>query len=168
MPLRTLRHRIVVLPQDTAMFSGTLRENLDPLGVHTDEEIWDCLRAVQLLDFVTAQPAGLGVNIPQHNYRFNIKSRNVQFVRNPEVRAGGCAELTLRTKWRNGTGQGYFRCIVRQRLGVCHIRQTQSFKNPFLFFKYSLARLGFERTSFGSKVEVPHSANTSFLDRNNR
>ncbi|XP_063821698.1 ATP-binding cassette sub-family C member Sur-like [Ostrinia nubilalis] len=58
-PLRALRHRVVVLPQEAMMFSGTLRENLDPLGVHTDEEIWQSLRAVGLQDFVTAQPAGL-------------------------------------------------------------------------------------------------------------
>lgn len=63
-PLRALRHRIVVVPQEPAMFSGTLRENLDPLAVHTDEEIWHSLRAVGLFDFVSAQPAGLecGVN----------------------------------------------------------------------------------------------------------
>ncbi|XP_072943840.1 ATP-binding cassette sub-family C member Sur [Epargyreus clarus] len=58
-PLRALRHRIVVLPQETIMFSGTLRENLDPLAMHTDEEIWQSLRAVGLYDFVHAQPAGL-------------------------------------------------------------------------------------------------------------
>ncbi|XP_075969494.1 sulfonylurea receptor isoform X2 [Anticarsia gemmatalis] len=58
-PLRALRHRVVVVPQEPAMFSGTLRENLDPLAVHTDEEIWHCLRAVGLFDFVSAQPAGL-------------------------------------------------------------------------------------------------------------
>lgn len=59
-PLRPLRHRIVVLPQDPIMFSGTLRENLDPLAVHTDEEIWQSLKAVGLYEFVTAQTAGLG------------------------------------------------------------------------------------------------------------
>ncbi|XP_026757827.2 ATP-binding cassette sub-family C member Sur [Galleria mellonella] len=58
-PLRALRHRVVLLPQEPVMFSGTLRENLDPLAVHTDDEIWDSLRAVGLFDFVTAQPAGL-------------------------------------------------------------------------------------------------------------
>ena len=60
-PLRALRHRVVLVPQDPAMFSGTLRENLDPLAVHTDEEIWQCLRAVGLFDFVSAQSAGLGM-----------------------------------------------------------------------------------------------------------
>lgn len=59
-PLRALRHRVVVLPQEATLFSGTLRENLDPLAVHTDEEIWQSLTAVGLHDFVHAQPAGLG------------------------------------------------------------------------------------------------------------
>ncbi|KAM3963463.1 LOW QUALITY PROTEIN: sulfonylurea receptor [Aphomia sociella] len=58
-PLRALRHRVVLLPQEPVMFSGTLRENLDPLAVHTDEEIWQSLRAVGLFEFVTAQSAGL-------------------------------------------------------------------------------------------------------------
>ncbi|XP_063359524.1 ATP-binding cassette sub-family C member Sur [Cydia amplana] len=62
-PLRTLRHRIVVLPQEAIMFSGTLRENLDPLAVHTDEEIWHSIRAVGLFDFVTSQPAGLECSV---------------------------------------------------------------------------------------------------------
>ncbi|XP_026329931.1 ATP-binding cassette sub-family C member Sur-like isoform X2 [Hyposmocoma kahamanoa] len=62
-PLRTLRHRMVVLPQEAVMFSGTLRENLDPLAVHTDEEIWQSLRAVGLFDFVHAQPAGLECSV---------------------------------------------------------------------------------------------------------
>nr|XP_026495227.1 ATP-binding cassette sub-family C member Sur [Vanessa tameamea]XP_026495229.1 ATP-binding cassette sub-family C member Sur [Vanessa tameamea] len=62
-PLRVLRHRVVVLPQETVMFSGTLRENLDPLAVHTDEEIWQSLRAVGLFDYVTAQPAGLECSV---------------------------------------------------------------------------------------------------------
>ncbi|XP_030024318.1 ATP-binding cassette sub-family C member Sur isoform X2 [Manduca sexta] len=62
-PLRALRHRLVTLPQEPAIFSGTLRENLDPLAVHTDEEIWHSLRAVGLYDFVTAQSAGLECSV---------------------------------------------------------------------------------------------------------
>ncbi|CAH2074102.1 unnamed protein product, partial [Iphiclides podalirius] len=58
-PLRALRHRVLVLPQDGVLFSSTLRENLDPLAVHTDEEIWQCLTAVGLHEFVAAQSAGL-------------------------------------------------------------------------------------------------------------
>ncbi|CAK1552104.1 unnamed protein product [Leptosia nina] len=66
-PLKPLRHRIVVLPQDTMVFSGTLRENLDPLAVHTDEEIWQCLKAVGLYDFASAQTAGLECLVSNRN-----------------------------------------------------------------------------------------------------
>lgn len=61
LPLRCLRHRLVMLPQEVALFSGTLRENLDPLAVHTDLEIWQSLRVVGLHESVAAQPAGLGI-----------------------------------------------------------------------------------------------------------
>lgn len=49
-----------MMPQDLIMFSGTLRENLDPLAIHTDEEIWTVLKAVGLYDYVNAQYSGIG------------------------------------------------------------------------------------------------------------
>ncbi|KAI0649819.1 multidrug resistance-associated ABC transporter [Trametes meyenii] len=44
-----LRSRITFIPQDAALFSGTLRDNLDPFGEHTDAECLDVLFRVQLL-----------------------------------------------------------------------------------------------------------------------
>lgn len=38
-PLNELRRRITVIPQDPTMFTGTLRFNLDPEEICTDEEI---------------------------------------------------------------------------------------------------------------------------------
>lgn len=43
-----LRSRITYIPQDAVLFSGTVRENLDPFGEHTDAEMWEALQAVQL------------------------------------------------------------------------------------------------------------------------
>ncbi|WWD20615.1 hypothetical protein CI109_105091 [Kwoniella shandongensis] len=43
-----LRSRITYIPQDAVLFSGTVRENLDPFKEHTDEELLDALSRVNL------------------------------------------------------------------------------------------------------------------------
>ncbi|PIL29150.1 ATP-binding cassette transporter [Ganoderma sinense ZZ0214-1] len=47
--LHDLRSRMTFIPQDATLFSGTLRENLDPFGEHTDAECIDVLQRVQMI-----------------------------------------------------------------------------------------------------------------------
>jgi len=46
------RKCISVLNQSPVVFSGSLRKNLDPLGKHSDVELWDTLETVQLKPMV--------------------------------------------------------------------------------------------------------------------
>jgi len=41
--LLDLRRRLAIIPQDAALFEGTIRDNLDPAGVHDDTELWSVL-----------------------------------------------------------------------------------------------------------------------------
>ncbi len=41
--LLDLRRRLAIIPQDAALFEGTLRDNLDPGQVHDDTELWSVL-----------------------------------------------------------------------------------------------------------------------------
>lgn len=50
--LYDLRSLLNVIPQDSNVVEGTIRDNLDPLGKHTDEELWDVLRLAHLKDHV--------------------------------------------------------------------------------------------------------------------
>jgi ATP-binding cassette, subfamily C (CFTR/MRP), member 1 len=45
--LLDLRGRLAIIPQDAALFEGTIRDNLDPRQVHDDTELWGVLGMVK-------------------------------------------------------------------------------------------------------------------------
>ncbi|PLW40557.1 hypothetical protein PCANC_16781 [Puccinia coronata f. sp. avenae] len=46
--LQDLRTRITIVSQDVTLFEGTVRDNLDPLHIHSDEECWQVLKSCGL------------------------------------------------------------------------------------------------------------------------
>jgi len=46
--LDDLRSRLTIVAQEAALFKGSLRFNLDPFGQHSDRDVWDALRRVQM------------------------------------------------------------------------------------------------------------------------
>ena len=47
-PLRILRSKLGIIPQDPVIFSASVRFNLDPFDEYTDGMIWDALTSVDM------------------------------------------------------------------------------------------------------------------------
>lgn len=58
-PLQDIRSRIAVADPEPKFFTGTLRTELDPTGLHTDAKIVRALHAAGADDILDALPAGL-------------------------------------------------------------------------------------------------------------
>ncbi|KAG0308528.1 hypothetical protein BGZ98_007707 [Dissophora globulifera] len=54
-----LRSHIAIIPQDPVLFQGAFRYNLDPLGKHSEQELWQVLETGDLKAYVQAQEGGL-------------------------------------------------------------------------------------------------------------
>uniref|UniRef100_A0A1I8QDH6 ABC-type xenobiotic transporter n=1 Tax=Stomoxys calcitrans TaxID=35570 RepID=A0A1I8QDH6_STOCA len=57
--LYTLRERIGIIPQEPFLFEGTIRENLDPRGIHYDSEIWHAITNCSAATYLVQSVGGL-------------------------------------------------------------------------------------------------------------
>jgi len=69
---RSLRERIVVVPQEGFLFNGTIRDNIRiARGDATDDEIDEALAAVGVLERFSSLPQGLGTEVRERGSRLS-------------------------------------------------------------------------------------------------
>lgn len=75
--LDILRHNLSIIPQDPVMFSNTIRYNIDPFRIATDDEIWKILEKVQLSSVIAALPRGLDEWVAEGGENFSQGQRQL-------------------------------------------------------------------------------------------
>jgi ABC-type multidrug transport system fused ATPase/permease subunit len=51
-PLSILRSKLGIIPQDPVIFSATIRYNLDPFDLYSDDELWSVLEMVNMKEAI--------------------------------------------------------------------------------------------------------------------
>ena len=67
-----------MIPQEPALFQGTLRFNLDPESVATDEELFQLIKRAKMTDLLERDPKGLDQEIEKEGT--NLSSGEKQLV----------------------------------------------------------------------------------------
>lgn len=71
MPLREVRSRIVVSDAEPQLFTGSLREELDPTARHSDQEIMDAIRVASAGDVLEGLEFGLDDEVTEKGRGFS-------------------------------------------------------------------------------------------------
>ncbi|NXY47604.1 MRP7 protein, partial [Ceuthmochares aereus] len=74
--LEELRSRLAIIPQDPFLFSGSIRENLDPQGKRTDAELHEVLEQCHLQDVIT-QMGGLDSELGERGKSLSVGQRQL-------------------------------------------------------------------------------------------
>nr|XP_043873402.1 multidrug resistance-associated protein 1 isoform X1 [Solea senegalensis] len=75
--LHELRSRITIIPQDPVLFSGSLRMNLDPFDIYSDEDVWQALQFSHLANFVSGLPKKLSHDCSEGGENLSVGQRQL-------------------------------------------------------------------------------------------
>lgn len=75
--LHDLRSRITIIPQDPVLFSGSLRMNLDPFDIYTDDEVWRALEFSHLKGFVSGLTGKLDYECSEGGENLSVGQRQL-------------------------------------------------------------------------------------------
>jgi len=79
-PLSTLRTKITVIPREMHLFSGSIREILDPFSKYSDGSIWVALERSGLKSFIFSMPLGIDSKITGRGTSWSIAQKQLFYL----------------------------------------------------------------------------------------
>lgn len=75
--LKVLRSKLSIIPQEPIMFTGTIRQNVDPTEAYPDHETWRAIDLAHLGPFVRSLPSNLDHQVSEGGSNFSVGQKQL-------------------------------------------------------------------------------------------
>ncbi|CAI9259815.1 unnamed protein product [Lactuca saligna] len=119
--LKDLRMKLSVIPQEPTLFKGSIRTNLDPLGLHSDHDIWEALEKCQLKSTITSLPNCLDSSVSDEGENWSMGQRQLFCLGRVLLRRNKILILDEATASIDSDTDATVQRIIRQEFSSCTV-----------------------------------------------
>ncbi|XP_043705213.1 ABC transporter C family member 8-like [Telopea speciosissima] len=121
MGLKDLRMKLSIIPQEPALFRGTIRTNLDPLGLYSDDEIWEAIEKCQLKSTVLRLPKLLDSLVSDEGENWSVGQRQLFCLGRVLLRRNRILFLDEATASIDSATDAVLQGVIREEFSSCTV-----------------------------------------------
>ncbi|XWS18871.1 hypothetical protein CRYUN_Cryun32bG0082100 [Craigia yunnanensis] len=119
--LKDLRMKLSIIPQEPTLFRGSIRTNLDPLGLYADEEIWKALEKCQLKATISSLPNNLDSSVSDEGENWSVGQRQLFCLGRVLLKRNKILVLDEATASIDPATDAILQRIIRQEFSECTV-----------------------------------------------
>ncbi|KAF2323531.1 hypothetical protein GH714_035937 [Hevea brasiliensis] len=119
--LKDLRMKLSIIPQEPTLFRGSVRTNLDPLGLYSDHEIWEALEKCQLKATIRGLPNQLDTSVSDEGENWSAGQRQLFCLGRVLLRRNRILVLDEATASIDSATDAILQRIIRQQFLECTV-----------------------------------------------